>query len=46
MKDLSKIKQLLAEIYGTESGQAAFERLVPLIEKFPAQKRKKESFFS
>jgi sucrose phosphorylase len=46
MDSMQKVKQLLTEIYGAETGQAAFERLQPIIEKFPIQKRKKEEFFS
>jgi sucrose phosphorylase len=46
MASMQKVKQLLTEIYGAETGQAAFERLQPIIEKFPIQKRKKEEFFS
>jgi len=43
---MRRIKELLSEIYGSPTGQAAFERLQPVIEKFPAQKRKKKEFFS
>jgi len=46
MDSMQKVKQLLTEIYGAETGQAAFERLQPIIEKFPIQKRKKQEFFS
>jgi glycosidase len=46
MQGMQKIKELLNEIYGSPKGQAAFERLQPVIEKFPAQKRKKKAFFS
>ena len=46
MERMQKVKQLLADIYGAETGQAAFERLEPIIEKFAGQKRKKEEFFS
>ena len=46
MDGMQKVKQLLTEIYGEETGQAAFERLQPIIEKFPIQKRKKQEFFS
>ena len=46
MNSMQKVKQLLTEIYGPETGQAAFERLQPIIEKFAVQQRKKEEFFS
>jgi len=46
MQGMRRIKELLSEIYGSPTGQAAFERLQPVIEKFPAQKRKKKEFFS
>jgi len=46
MQGMRRIKELLNEIYGSSTGQAAFERLQPVIEKFPAQKRKKKTFFS
>ncbi len=43
---MQKVKQLLTVIYGEKTGQAAFERLQPIIEKFAGQKRKKKEFFS
>ena len=43
---MEKVKHLLAEIYGEQTGQAAFERLAPIIEKFPKQKGTKDAFFS
>ncbi|MGD8258014.1 MAG: alpha-amylase family glycosyl hydrolase [Desulfobacterales bacterium] len=46
MDGMQKVKELLFEIYGEKKGQSAFERLLPIIEKFPAQKRKKQEFFS
>jgi glycosidase len=46
MDSLQKVKQLLTEIYGPETGRAALERLQPIIEKFPAQKRARKEFFS
>ena len=46
MDSMQNVKQLLSEIYGAETGQAAFERLQPIIEKFAGRKRKKETFFS
>ena len=46
MDNMQQVKQMLTEIYGTEAGQAAFERLQPIIEKFTGHTRKKEEFFS
>jgi sucrose phosphorylase len=46
MGSMQKVKQMLTEIYGTETGQAALERLQPIVEKFADQKRKKKEFFS
>jgi glycosidase len=46
MEGMQKVKRLLTEIYGPQTGQAAFERIRPLIEKFTVQKRKKQEFFS
>jgi sucrose phosphorylase len=46
MEATQKIKQLLTEIYGQKTGQAAFEQLQSIMEKFPVQKRKREEFFS
>ncbi len=46
MADLQKVKSLLNGIYGPQTGKAAFERIQPIIEKFPVPKRKKQEFFS
>ena len=46
MKGIETIKQLLNNIYGEVTGRLAFERISPLIEKFPAQERKKQGYFS
>ena len=46
MESIETIKQLLTSIYGEVTGGLAFERISPLIEKFPAQKRKKQGYFS
>ena len=43
---MEKVKHLLAEIYGKQTGQAAFERLAPIIENFPKRKGTKDAFFS
>ena len=46
MEGFETIKQLLNNIYGEVTGRLAFERIIPLIDKFPAQKRKKQGYFS
>ena len=46
MEDFDTIKKLLNDIYGPDTGGMAFERISPLIERFPAQKRKKSEYFS
>lgn len=46
MDSIQKVKDLLVEIYGEEKGLTAFDRLQPIIDKFPAQKSKKKEFFS
>ena len=46
MDDLLRVEELLTEIYGPQTGQTAFERIQPIIEKFPVQKRKRQEFFS
>jgi sucrose phosphorylase len=46
MDDMSKVKHLLTQIYGSQTGPAAFARLQPIIEKFAGRKMKKKAFFS
>ena len=46
LERLKKIKQLLNKIYGEVYGQAAFEKISILVDKFPSQKRKKKAYFS
>ncbi len=46
MEGLEQVRQRLNKIYGEVTGRLAFERISPLIEKFPAQKRKKQGYFS
>ena len=46
MKDLQRVKSLLTDIYGPHTGQAAFDRIQLIIEKYPIQKRKKREVFS
>ena len=46
MEGMQKVKRLLTEIYGPQTGPAACGRIQPIIEKFPLQKRIKPEFFS
>jgi len=46
MQGMDTIKQLLINIYGHDTGQLAFERLIPILEKYPIQKQAKKEFFS
>ena len=46
MEGIETIKQLLNNLYGADTGWLAFERISPLIERFPAQVRKKQGYFS
>ena len=43
---METVKHLLNRIYGEETGRLALERLIPVIEKFPATPGKKKEFFS
>ncbi len=46
MEGIETIKQLLNNLYGADPGRLAFERISPLIERFPAQESKKQGYFS
>jgi sucrose phosphorylase len=46
MDGLVKVKQLLNNIYGDETGELALKLIAALIEKFPVKERKKETYFS
>jgi sucrose phosphorylase len=46
MEGIDKVKQLLKKIYGEKTADLALKRIVPIIEKYSAQKRKKETYFS
>ena len=46
MERMDKVKDLLKKIYGEETGRQGFERLTSIIEKYAAQKRKNETYFS
>lgn len=43
---MHNIKLLLDKIYGESKGETALQRIAPVINKYPARKRKKEAFFS
>jgi sucrose phosphorylase len=46
MADFDSVKHILTRIYGEREGELAFQRIKPLIEKFPAVKSKGEGYFS
>jgi len=46
MDNLDTIKRLLNRIYGEATGRRAFERIVPLVEKFPVQPSQKQVYFT
>ncbi len=46
MPDHTIIREILEGIYGRESGQAAYDRIQPLLKHFPVQPATRESFFS
>jgi sucrose phosphorylase len=46
MEELDVVKQILKRIYGVKEGEVAFQRIMPLIERFPGQKSKKKGYFS
>ena len=46
MERIEKIKYLLGRIYGKRDAKRAFEKIVSVIDRYAARKRKKESFFS
>ncbi len=46
MDKLKEIRQILDRIYGEAKGDQAFKRIYKLIKKYPAGKRRQESFFS
>ena len=43
---MEKVKYLLNNIYGEQTGMRALERIAPVIEKYAVQNRKKDSYFS
>jgi glycosidase len=46
MESLDKVKVLLEKIYGKETGPLALKRIAPIIEKYAAQKKGKQTYFS
>jgi glycosidase len=46
MGDNNTMKRILQRIYGEREGESAYERIIPLIEKFPVQQSDKEGYFS
>ena len=46
MAEFDTVKHILTRIYGEREGELAFQRIKPLIEKFPAVKSKGEGYFS
>ncbi len=46
MQGIDGVKSILKRIYGTKKGSLAFNKILPLIEKFPAKKRQKQDYFS
>ena len=46
MADFHKVKTILTRIYGEREGELAFQRIKPLIDKFPVLKSKGEGYFS
>ncbi len=46
MEGIETIKHLLNNLYGADTGRLAFERISPLIGRFPAQESKKQGYFS
>ena len=46
MGNMATVKNILTRIYGERAGELAFQRIKPLIEKFPAMKSKGEGYFS
>ena len=46
MEGVNAVKGILNKIYGTKKGALAFDKILPLIEKFPAKKREGQDFFS
>jgi sucrose phosphorylase len=46
MEGLDAVKGILNKIYGTKKGTLAFDKILPLIDKFPGKKRQRQDYFS
>lgn len=46
MDGVDRVKHLLQRIYGENTGALAFQRIIPLIERFPNRRSRKEKYFS
>jgi hypothetical protein len=46
LEDLGAIQHILNDIYGTKTGNLAFEKIAALIERFPVKKGAGEGYFS
>jgi glycosidase len=46
MESMDKVQNLLRKIYGEETASLALDRIAPIVEKYTAKKKKKESYFS
>jgi len=46
LEGIEAIKHILNGIYGIKTGNRAFEKILPLIERFPVRKGKRKDFFS
>jgi glucosylglycerate phosphorylase len=46
MNNLNEVKEILVGIYGEEKADRAFDRILPLIEKFTHRESTKEGYFS
>ena len=43
---MEKVKRLLNQIYGEQTGKLALEQITPIIEKYAVKNRRKDSYFS
>jgi sucrose phosphorylase len=46
MKNLYEMKDILKKIYGEKTGELAFQKIFPLIEKFPVMEEQRKGYFS
>lgn len=45
-EEVDTVKDILNKIYGTKKGTLAFNKILPLIERFPARKKAAQDYFS